>query len=190
MQLPYLIRRCDLDVALDVALPLHIDDSKLRTDLEALPSEDPAAPIHHTYFCYNHALLFTELWDCLLGHGAQKPPDDAMINTFDERIAANIRADPLHPDTWYGPLVDKAQFNHICSYVKEARALLGLLVGGVPCGPQIPMGGFQLSNIGRKLVEYTLRHYTESKTGFINKQDIRVRCLPVTWVPSGCEHET
>jgi hypothetical protein len=86
MQLPYLIRRCDLDVALDVALPLHIDDSKLRTDLEALPSEDPAAPIHHTYFCYNHALLFTELWDCLLGHGAQKPPDDAMINTFDERV--------------------------------------------------------------------------------------------------------
>lgn len=34
-------------------------------------------------------------------------------------------------------------------------------------GPQVPMGGFKTSGIGRELGEYALRHYTEPRTIWI-----------------------
>ncbi|KAJ5220568.1 aldehyde dehydrogenase [Penicillium chermesinum] len=164
-------------------------------------------------------------------------------------IEATLGADPMSPETQYGPLVDKAQYERVRIYIDDAQKVLSPVVGGdtysvddyyvaptiflnppsdakiyreeifgpvlciktfkteeqaialandtnyglagsaytqdieralrvsrairggtvgINCtsiaSPQVPMGGFKLSGIGRGLGEYALRHYTEPKT--------------------------
>jgi acyl-CoA reductase-like NAD-dependent aldehyde dehydrogenase len=54
--------------------------------------------------------------------------------------------------------------------LRVSRAIRGGTIN-VNCaaivGPQVPMGGFKLSGVGREMGEYALRHYTEPKSIWI-----------------------
>jgi aldehyde dehydrogenase (NAD+) len=178
---------------------------------------------------------------------------DALKTRF-KQIAAGLGGDPLNLDTSYGPIIDKAQYDRVNSFIQEGNQQTKPVVGGeeykgkgyyvaptiflnppddasvyreeifgpvlcirtfkteeeaiqlandtdyglagsvytqdlkralrisrairggtigVNCtavvGPQVPMGGFKLSGVGREMGEYALRHYTEPKSIWIRQ---------------------
>ncbi|KAJ5924920.1 hypothetical protein N7454_007559, partial [Penicillium verhagenii] len=89
------------------------------------------------------------------------------IKTFKTEDEALLLAN----DTDYG-LAGSVYTQDLKRALRVSRAIRGGTVG-VNCtsvvGPQVPMGGFKLSGIGREMGEYALRHYTEPKSIWIRQ---------------------
>jgi hypothetical protein len=83
-RLPYLIRYTDLNIA----VPLHLNGPQLRANVNTLSLEDSSTYMHHLYFCYQRAVLFTDAWDCLLADGVKDHSDKATVIRLDDQIQA------------------------------------------------------------------------------------------------------
>ncbi|OGE54627.1 hypothetical protein PENARI_c005G06481 [Penicillium arizonense] len=106
------------------------------------------------------------------------PPDNAKI--YREEVFGPVlcvktfktedEALTLANDTDYG-LAGSVYTQDLKRALRVSRAIRGGTVG-VNCasvvGPQVPMGGFKLSGVGREMGEYALRHYTEPKSIWIS----------------------
>ncbi|KAL3474449.1 aldehyde dehydrogenase domain-containing protein [Aspergillus californicus] len=106
------------------------------------------------------------------------PPEDA--NIYREEVFGPVlciktfkteaEAIQLANDTDYG-LAGSVYTQDLKRALRVSRAIRAGTVG-VNCasvvGPQVPMGGFKLSGVGREMGEYALRHYTEPKSIWIS----------------------
>lgn len=105
------------------------------------------------------------------------PPTDSSIyreEIFGPVLCARTfkteeEAIELANDTQYG-LAGSIYTQDVNRALRVSSKVRGGTIG-VNCssvvGPQVPMGGFGSSGIGRELGEYAIRHYTETKTVWI-----------------------
>ncbi|KAF9884968.1 hypothetical protein FE257_000878 [Aspergillus nanangensis] len=89
---PYLLRESDLDVA----LPRHIDDRKLKPDSMLLPEEENHAPIAPLDTCSQYARLYSEIWDRVLTVKASRSFDPEVIAAIARRVKDLRLSLPIH----------------------------------------------------------------------------------------------
>ncbi|KAL4878765.1 aldehyde dehydrogenase domain-containing protein [Aspergillus karnatakaensis] len=70
----------------------------------------------------------------VLVHSSIITPFTAALKTAFEEASATLGADPLDKSTVYGPVVDKAQFDKIMSYIAIGKETATLLTGGAQEG--------------------------------------------------------
>lgn len=116
--LPYQLHLSDLDVA----LPPHVDDMKLHAGLNALPADNPEAPIAPLDVAYRHFALLAEAWDRVLTAKTANLPDPDTVAGIDAQIELLLQE-------IRGPLQWRSDLGGVCIHARsQFHVRQGLLI--------------------------------------------------------------